>query len=114
MQILSNPKLLAYQSEVTCKINPDPYPKMNAAGYNVPFVWDKENADFNIRPDVHVENLSETPKRIKKYRKSTINQPGTILKHYGLADDPKRYQDNYVYGKSTVYSEKAESLIKSQ
>lgn len=29
-----------------------------------------------------------TPPEIKKYRQSTIHEPGKIVKHYGLADDP--------------------------
>ena len=28
-----------------------------------------------------------TPPEIKKYRQSTIHEPGKIVKHYGLSDD---------------------------
>ena len=33
------------------------------------------------------DDRPETPPEIKKYRQSTIHEPGKIVKHYGLADD---------------------------
>ena len=39
-----------------------------------------KQVDFNARPP--------TPQEIKKYRRSVIMEPGTIVKHFGLADDP--------------------------
>ena len=40
-----------------------------------------------------------TPPEIKKYRQSTIHEPGKMVKHYGLADDPvKNGPFGYVAG----------------
>jgi len=42
-----------------------------------------------------------TPEHLKKYRKSHVNEPGKMQKHWGLADDPAKFPQAYSYGKST-------------
>jgi len=54
---------------------PDPIPKLNAAGFQVPGV-DLESADYSIRQDVHLAGAPGTPEHLKKFRKSHVNQPG--------------------------------------
>lgn len=114
MQILTNPKLLSYQPETKFKVNPDLQPGIRAAGYKKPFVWDKENADFNVRPDIHAETLPATPEGIKKFRKSHITQPGTIYRHYGTAGDPMRFSADFRYGMQSLSSEKVGDVMQYQ
>lgn len=93
----------------------DPTPKLSAAGHQIVGVRERENADFNIRQDVHLPaNEPSTPDTLKKYRKSHVNEPGKIQKHWGLADDPKAFPDNYSYGKPTYTSEHVSNVIKAQ
>ena len=73
-----------------------------------------EAADYSIRQDIHNRDGASTPPHLKKYRKSHVNQPGSIQIHHGLADDPKRYADNYVYGKKSHPSEHVNDLMKAQ
>jgi hypothetical protein len=55
-----------------------------------------------------------TPEHLKKYRKSHVNQPGIIQKHYGVAEDALRFPDNHSYGKQTFGSEHVSGVIKAQ
>jgi len=57
-------------------------------------------------------DVPPTPGELKKYRKSHVNQPGEIQKHWGLADDAPRFPKTYSYGKSTNDSDKAADLMK--
>jgi hypothetical protein len=54
-----------------------------------------------------------TPEHLKKFRKSHVNQPGVIQKHYGMADDPQRFPENYAYGKGTSGSEPFGNILKA-
>ena len=54
-----------------------------------------------------------TPDGLKKYRKSHVNEPGKIQKHWGQADDAKPFPENYSYGKSTFSSEHVGQVIKA-
>lgn len=93
----------------------DPTPKLSAAGHQIVGVRERENADFNIRQDVHLSaNEPSTPDTLKKYRKSHVNEPGKIQKHWGLADDAKPFPDSYSYGKPTYTSEHVSNVIKAQ
>ena len=51
---------------------------------------------------------------MKKYRKSHVNEPGKIQKHWGHADDPSRFPRNYSYGKPTYKSEHVRDVMKAQ
>ena len=54
-----------------------------------------------------------TPPEIKKYRQSTIHEPGKIVKHYGLADDPvKNGPFGYVAGQGET-NENVNQVLKS-
>lgn len=55
-----------------------------------------------------------TPEHLKKYRKSHVNQPGIIQKHYGVAEDPLKFAPSYSYGKGTFGSEHVSGVIKAQ
>jgi hypothetical protein len=55
-----------------------------------------------------------TPESLKKYRKSHVNEPGKIQKHWGHADDPSRFAENYSYGKPTYKSEHVMEVMKAQ
>lgn len=55
-----------------------------------------------------------TPETLKKYRKSHVNEPGKIQRHWGLADDPEPFPKSYSYGKSTYISEHVGQVIKAQ
>jgi hypothetical protein len=50
---------------------------------------------------------------LKKYRKSHVNEPGKIQKHWGVADDQKKFADGYSYGKSTYGSDPVDTVIKA-
>ena len=39
--------------------------------------------------------------------------PGTIQKHWGVADDASRFPANYSYGKPTYESEHVSEVIKA-
>ena len=91
----------------------DPNPKLSAAGHQIVGVRERENADFNIRADVHLVTPG-TPEALKKYRKSHVNEPGKIQKHWGVANDAKPFSDAYSYGKSTYGSAHVNDVIKAQ
>jgi len=40
-------------------------------------------------------------------------QPGTIQKHWGVADDASRFPKGYSYGKPSYESEHVSSVIKA-
>ena len=73
---------------------------------------ERENADFNIRPDEHVKHPS-TPEGLKKFRKSHVNEPGKIQKHWGHADDPAKFAGGFSYGKQTYKSEHVGEVLKA-
>lgn len=55
----------------------------------------------------------DTPPHLRKYRKSHVNEPGKIQKHWGLADDEPKFPPTYSYGKSTYGSEHVQDVIKA-
>lgn len=107
--------VLGQATEKSVRVNNDPIPKIRTAGHQIVGVRDRENADFNIRQDVHLPaDHPSTPEHLKKYRKSHVNEPGKIQKHWGVADDAKKFPENYSYGKSTYGSEHVDQVIKAQ
>jgi len=92
---------------------PDPIPKIRAAGHQIAGVKN-ESADYSIRQDVHIDGQPGTPDNLRKYRKSHVNQPGLIQRHYGVAEDPMKFPENHIYGKSTYQSEHVNEVIKAQ
>lgn len=94
------------------KVKPDPYPNFRGAGYKNPNA-EKESADFSLRSEVHHQTPG-TPEHLKKYRKSHVNQPGKIQKHYGLADDESKFPASYIYGKKTYSSESVGTVLPAQ
>jgi EF-hand domain-containing family member B len=91
----------------------DPIPNIRSAGHQIPGV-ELESADYSIRQDVHLAGVVPgTPEHLKKYRKSHVNQPGMIQKHYGMANDPARFPESYSYGKGTHGSEPFGQIIKA-
>lgn len=94
------------------KVRADPYPKIQTAGSRNPNA-DKESADLSIRQDVH-NQAPGTPEHLKKYRKSHVNQPGKIQKHWGIADDSSHFPPSYSYGKKTFGSEKVGDVLPAQ
>jgi|TARA_B110000305_G_C19345940_1_gene591671 hypothetical protein len=65
----------AYEKSV--KVMQDPVPNLRAAGHQIVGVRERENADYNIRQDMHLA-YPGTPEHLKKYRKSHVNEPGKI------------------------------------
>jgi len=63
---------------------------------------------------VHVAGAPGTPEHLKKFRKSHVNQPGQIQKHYGTAEDPLVHPPGFSYGKTTHGSEHVYDVIKAQ
>ena len=96
----------------TNQARPDPIPKIRAAGHQISGV-ENESADYSIRQDQHM-NVPGTPEHLKKYRKTHVNQPGQIQRHYGVADDPLKYPANFSYGKGTHNSEHVNEVIAAQ
>lgn len=92
---------------------PDPIPKIRAAGHQIAGV-EFESADYSIRQDVHMNGGPGTPDHLKKFRKSHVNQPGIIQKHYGVAEDQLPFAANHIYGKETYTSEHVNEVIKAQ
>ena len=70
--------LLGKALEESVRTRPDSHPQIKPAGYQQVGVREKENADFNIRQDVHITDRPDTPDKLKKYRKSHVNEPGKI------------------------------------
>jgi len=63
---------------------------------------------------VHLpKDAPSTPEHLKKYRKSHVNEPGKIQKHWGFADDKARFPPTYSYGKTTYSSEIVGNVIKA-
>ena len=80
--------VLGQATEKSVRVNNDPIPKIRGAAYQIVGVRDRENADFSIRQDVHLPpEAPSTPEHLKKYRKSHVNEPGKIQKHWGVAED---------------------------
>jgi len=101
--------------EKSVRVRQDPIPNIQQAGFQIVGVRDRENADFSIRQDVHLEkDMPSTPEHLKKYRKSHVNEPGKIQKHWGVANDAKPFADGYSYGKSTYGSAHVNDVIKAQ
>lgn len=65
--------VLGYKQEK--KVKYDPSPQIRSAGHAVIGVRERENADFSIRQDVHMDKVS-TPEFLKKFRKGHVNEPG--------------------------------------
>jgi hypothetical protein len=71
--------VLGRSLEQSVRITNDPIPKIRTAGYQLVGIRERENADYNIRSDVHLpEDTPSTPDGLKKYRKTHIMQPGQI------------------------------------
>ena len=101
--------------ERSVRVNNDPIPKIRDAGFQIVGVRDRENADFSIRQDMHLpRDAPSTPEHLKKYRKSHVNEPGKIQKHWGVANDDKPFHDGYSYGKATYASAHVSDVIKAQ
>jgi hypothetical protein len=100
--------------ERSVRVNNDPIPKIRDAGFQIVGVRDRENADFSIRQDMHLnKDAPSTPEHLKKYRKSHVNEPGKIQKHWGVANDAKPFHEGYSYGKSTYASAHVSDVIKA-
>ena len=100
--------------EQSVRVQPDPVAKIRAAGHTILGVRERENADFNIRPDTHLPaDEPTTPPGLMKYRKAHVNEPGKIQKHWGQADDQPRFPKTYSYGKSTYASEHVGDVLKA-
>ena len=106
--------VLGRATENSIRVRQDPIPKIKPAGYEITGVRDRENADFNIRQDMHISDRPDTPDKLKKYRKSHVNEPGKIQKHWGLADDQLKFPADHSYGKSTYESEHVGEVVKAQ
>mmetsp|Transcript_28766 Transcript_28766/g.70933 ORF Transcript_28766/g.70933 Transcript_28766/m.70933 type:complete len:452 (-) Transcript_28766:47-1402(-) len=61
-----------------------------------------------VQPGLDQSTLPPTPPEIKKYRKSTIHEPGKIVVHYGRSDDPI---PDKVFGVKSVKLESAADLM---
>lgn len=49
-----------------------------------------------------------------KFRKSHVNEPGKIQKHWGHADDAPKFHGGFSYGKTTYGSEHVGDVLKAQ
>jgi len=107
--------VLGRSLEQSVRVTNDPIPKIRSAGHAIVGIRDRENADYNIRQDVHLaEDTPSTPDGLKKFRKTHVLQPGQIQKHWGVADDGKRFPEAYSYGKETYASEHVQDVIRAQ
>jgi hypothetical protein len=97
----------------TTTTRPDPIPKIRPAGFQQSGVAG-EDADYSIRQDIHMGQGPGTPEHIRKYRKSQVNQPGIIQKHYGHANDAPHFPEAHSYGKASYGSEHVDGVIKAQ
>mmetsp|Transcript_23843 Transcript_23843/g.28802 ORF Transcript_23843/g.28802 Transcript_23843/m.28802 type:complete len:451 (+) Transcript_23843:210-1562(+) len=86
-------------------------PELIAAG-KVTSIED-EGAKNCIQQDYNYTERPPTPDDIKKYRKSTLHEPGKIVKHYGASEDQVPYPANEPFGIKTVpkVGENVESVI---
>ena len=98
--------------EKSAKIMMDPVPNLRSAGHQIVGVGERESADYNIRADMQLITPG-TPDQLKKYRKSHVNLPGKIQKHWGHAEDAPHFAANYSYGKGTYQSEHVSNVIKA-
>ena len=89
----------------------DPIPQIQSAGKII--VKGNEGADYSIRADVHGQLNPGTPEAIKKYRRTTNNDPGKIIVHPGLQDGQPNMPMSHAYGKKTNDSEHVNSIIKA-
>ena len=107
--------VLGQAIEKSVRVRDDPVPKIRVAGHQIVGVRERENADFSIRQDMHLPaDYPQTPNELMKYRKSHVNEPGKIQKHWGHADDVSRFPKDYSYGKTTFGSEHVAGVIKAQ
>ena len=105
--------VLGRSLEQSVRVTNDPIPGVQTAGYQIVGVRNRENADYNIRADEHLPvDHPSTPNALKKYRKSHVNEPGKIQKHWGHADDPSRFGAAYAYGKETYKSDHVDEVVK--
>ena len=71
--------VLGQAFEKSVRVTKDPVAGIRAAGHQIVGVRERENADFNIRQDVHLpDETPSTPTSLMKYRKSHVNEPGKI------------------------------------
>ena len=100
--------------EKSVRVTNDPIPGIRAAGHQIVGVRERENADYNIRQDMHLPGETpSTPDGLKKYRKSHVNEPGKIQKHWGADEDIPKCPKTYSYGKSTYESEHVGDVLKA-
>lgn len=86
----------------------DTSPYIHAAGK---LTSDSETAKVCFEPELQGPRPI-TPPEIKKYRKSTIHEPGVVNLHYGLADDPiPGAAEGMAYGSKVIGSEKVAQVI---
>lgn len=101
--------------EQSVRVTKDPIPQIRQAGHEIVGVRERENADYNIRPDQHLRSDEpSTPDSLKRFRKTHVLQPGQIQKHWGVAEDQKRYPEAHSYGKETYASEHVQDVIRAQ
>ena len=71
--------VLGRSREESVRVTNDPVPQVRTAGYQIIGIRNHENADFNVRPDVHLPtDEPTTPDGLKKFRKTHVLQPGLI------------------------------------
>ena len=73
----TTPTVLGRAREQSVKVMKDPVPNLRAAGHEIVGVRDRENADYNVRADVHMK-VPDTPNNLHKFRKTHVMQPGLI------------------------------------
>jgi hypothetical protein len=70
---------LGRATEESVKVRADPVPGIASAGLGDAGIRLKENADYSIRQDMHLQpNEPSTPDHLKKFRKTQMNEPGKI------------------------------------
>mmetsp|Transcript_6907 Transcript_6907/g.10703 ORF Transcript_6907/g.10703 Transcript_6907/m.10703 type:complete len:454 (-) Transcript_6907:128-1489(-) len=67
-----------------------------------------DGAKVCVQPEVDQNERPITPDEIKKYRKSTVHEPGKIVVHYGRSDD---HVPDQVFGVKAVYGDTAAGLM---
>ena len=67
--------VLGRSREQSVKVMVDPVKNLRTAGHEIVGVRERENADYNVRQDVHM-SVPDTPDNLKKYRKTHVMQPG--------------------------------------
>lgn len=99
-------------ASIAGRVRPDPIPNIRAAG-KIIAVGD-ESTKTAIKHDNNLAHVPGTPEHIRKYRKSTQNQPGIKQVHPGLFHDAPKVPDNFSYGKKTYGSDHVDTVIKAQ